>query len=352
MCERTREWLVVRQGVCGKGRMIPVDCGDPCCSYCEPRRARERMDHWGPVVQAMRFPVQLVPTIKDGNNLQEQKRIYEGSRRRFLDKRLGSRNRPELAILAKEWVRDHYRKEVANGKVEQFEVDDIVASWDRSIDKFDKRIARANKSKGPQRVRDLMGPGVGLLEVTYNEDWHWHRHLVYDARFVPWPYLVVLWRDATKGEGEIVHVGKVGKTDKDMLELFKYTSKHWEIPEDKKQELRDAIKGVKRVLPLGGAKPVQAVYPCPLCGDESCKAGYVDHVEDFEIVHLGSKEYRVCGVGELDVYRRLCFEKLPSGWTEVNSDSVYLILRELACHSTPAPPGQMVLVGANEVAYG
>jgi hypothetical protein len=345
MCERTGQWLVVRQGVCGKGRMIPADCGDPCCNYCEPRRARIRMDHWGPVVQAMRFPVQLVLTIKDGPDLKEQKKIYEEARRRLLDKRLGSRNRPGLVISAKTFVREHYRKEVEKGKVEQFELDDIIGSHDLSIDKFDRMLDKANASKGPQRVRDLMGPGVGLLEITVNGDWHWHRHLVYDAQYIPWAYLVVLWKEATRGEGEVVHIGKVGKTDQDMLELFKYTSKPWEIPEPKKQELRDAIKGVKRVQALGGAKPVDVQHPCPICGDEGCKAGYVDHVEGFEVVHLGSREYRVCGVAEDDVYRRLCFEKLASGWTQVNAESVYLILRELACHSTPAPPAQLVLVG-------
>jgi hypothetical protein len=305
----------------------------------------------------MRFPIQLVPTIKDGDNLQEQKKIYEESRRRFLDKRLGCRNRPGLVILAKKYVREHYAKEVEKGKVEQFEVEGIIESWDRSIDKFDKTLEKrekanqANKAKGakvtkgPLRVRDLMGPGVGLLEITWYLDWHWHRHLVYDAQFIPWPYLVVLWKEATRGEGEVVHIGKVGKTDKDMLELFKYTSKPWEIPESKKQEMRDAIKGVKRVLPLGGAKPVQVEHPCPICGELGCKAGYVDHVEGFEIVQVGSKEYRVCGVAEDDVYKRLCFEKLETGWTEVPS-SVYLILRELACHSTPAPPDQLLLFSA------
>jgi len=345
MCERTGEWLIVRQGGCGKGRMIPSDCGDPCCKYCEPRRARERMDHWSPVVKAMRTPVQLVLTEKNGEDLQERKKTYEESRRRLLDKRLGSRNRPGLKIAAKEFVREHYRKEVEKGKIEQFELDDIVESHDRSIDKFDRRLVKFNEEKGPQRVRDLLGPGVGMLEITRGKGgWHWHRHLIYDADFIPWSYLVILWKEATRREGEIVHVGKVGKTDKDMLELFKYTSKHWEIPESKKQELRDAIKGVKRVLPLGGAKPVDVQHPCPLCGDIGCKAGYVDHVEEFEIVHLGRKEYRVCGVAEDDVYRRLCFEKLESGWIEVIGETVYLILRELACHSEPAPPAEALQI--------
>ena len=349
MCERTGEWIVVRQGVCGKGRMIPADCGDLCCCFCEPRRARERLDHWGSVVKAMRFPVQLIPTIKDGDNLKERKKTYEESRRRFLDKRLGSRNRPKLVIQAKRYTRDHYQKQVENGEIGQFECSKIIASWDLTIEKFDKRLEHAKK---PQRVRDLMGPGVGMLEITWDQDWHWHRHLVYDAQFVPWPYLVILWIEATRGEGEVVHIGKVGKTDKDMVELFKYTAKHWEVPEGKKQELRDAIKGVKRVLPLGGAKPVMIERPCPICGDLSCKASYVDSVEGFEIVQLRGREYRVCGVAEDDGYRRLCFEKLESGWVEVIGESVYLILRELACHSTPAPPAQMVLIRTEEVMYG
>ena len=300
------------------------------------------MDHWGPVVKAMRFPVQLVPTIKDGDNLMEQKKIYEESRRRFLDKRLGSRNRPELAMLAKKYVREHFQKQVENGKIGQFECNEIIASWDLTIDKFDKKLERAKK---PQRVRDLMGPGVGMLEITWDVDWHWHRHLIYDAQFIPWPYLVVLWMEATRGEGKVVWIGKVGKTDQDMLELFKYTSKPWEIPEGKKQELRDAIRGVKRVLPLGGAKPVQVEHPCPCCGEMGCKACFVDIGDRFETVQWGKGEYRVCGVAEDDVYRRLVFEKAASGWTEVKGESVYLILRELACHSTPAPPAQMVLVG-------
>jgi hypothetical protein len=324
----------------------------------------------------MRFPVQLIPTIKDGLVLEERKKVYEKSRRRFLDKRLGSRNRPGLLQSAKAFVREHYKEQVERGNVEQFEVDGIIASQDLSMEKFEKSLARAERVRKEnkanmlkelekldglewkkknnelkkvgtsQRVRDLLGPGVGLLEITFEGDWHYHRHLIYDTRYLPWPYLVVLWNEATKQEGKVVHIGKVGKTDVDMLELFKYTSKPWEVPEGKKQELRDAIKGVKRVLPLGGAKPVKVDHPCPICGDILCKAGFVGTSDEFEIVHLGGKEYRVVGVGEDGVWKRLCFEKRPSGWVEVNAESVYLILRELAWHSTPAPPVQMVLVGA------
>jgi hypothetical protein len=65
--------------------------------------------------------------------------------------------------------------------------------------------------------------------------------------------------------------------------------------------------------------------------------------EHVDIVQVGSKDYRVCSVIEDDIYKRICFEKQASGWVEVIGETVYLILRELACHSIPAPPEQMTL---------
>jgi hypothetical protein len=363
MCDRTGKFVLLRQS-CGPARAVPVDCGDPLCEYCEKRRAREIMARWSPVVEAMRYPVMLTPTIKNGGDLRDRIKFYQESFRRLLDLRLGARNRPKFLREARWFIRGHIDKLLAAGEITKAEAEYRVLDWEKSLVKFDKRLAgmvtektikRKNK-KGEikevkvrvlPRLRDVIGYGVAMFEITINElkTWHPHRHIILDTFFLPWPYLVVLWKVATRGEGEVIDIRPVGKSQKDMREIFKYLTKSWEIPEDKKDELRDAVRGLKRVWPLGGAKPVEVEEPCPFCGELTCRP---------HLVAMGEHATRQKVAG-LDVLRIVTSDAAGSldrwfyldkgTWREAAPEVVDLILREFACHSSPSPPPQMVLTG-------
>ena len=344
MCDQNGKYVLLRQ-TCGPARAVPVDCGDPLCPSCEKMRAREIREHWQPVVQSMRYPVLLTPTItKDRSDLKDRIKFYNDAISRLWDIRLGKRNRPVFLQQAIEFTHKHFTDKVSTGDITQQEAERIIASWEKSLLQFDKRLGKMTSP----RVREVMGYGIGLFECPLKDgDWTPHRHLVIDTRYLPWPYLVVLWRRATKGAGEIVDIRPIGKTEKDLKEVFKYLTKSWEVPADRRAEFRDAVRGIKRVLVLGNAKPVEVDKPCPFCGEVSCRphlVGMGESVTRIKVLGLDILKVLTSDIaGDLGNY----FYLDKGSWRECKPEVVDLILRELACHSTPAPPAQPRLSGWN-----
>jgi len=78
--------------------------------------------------------------------------------------------------------------------------------------------------------------------------------------------------------------------DRSINEVCKYLAKVWDIPNDKKGEFRAAVRGLKRIWPLGGAKPVIVERVCPYCNDPACKGHMLDTGEIFQKGHLGDTE--------------------------------------------------------------
>ena len=73
------------------------------------------------------------------------------------------------------------------------------------------------------------------------DGWHVHRHLIVHMRYMPTVVLSTLWSWATKGEGTIVDIRSVKNVADGVRETIKYTTKPWEIPEDKQDELLKAM---------------------------------------------------------------------------------------------------------------
>lgn len=278
MCRNNHTYAILKQGGCGVGRAVPVDCGDPLCVDCERQRAKERQTKWLPVLRRMKNPRFMTLTIRNGYDLAERNRIHATAFRKLYDLRLGPRAWPELKAASMDFSKMHHEKLFEDGTVTRSEVNERISHWSVSLDKFGETIQgyKSKRGKWP-RVRDVMGRGFASYEVTYSPEtgWHVHRHCVTSGYFIPWPLLAAAWLRVTKGEGFVVDIRAVDKTDKSIKEMCKYITKSWELPKEKLCEFRAAIRGVKRVWPLGGAKPGKPETLCPYCGKSDCKAEFV-----------------------------------------------------------------------------
>jgi hypothetical protein len=262
--------VIVEHG-CGRTQLVQVVCADPLCVECSKIKAARVRAKWFPVMMAMRRPKLITFTMKSQPVLKKAVKDFQSSFRRLLDLRLGVRGLPKLVEAALDFVR-------APGKLDKILTEDEIARqerWETSIDRF--RLACERKAvrlgRAP-RMRDMIGKGFASYETTYHtvEGFHFHRHCTVDGEFIPWPVLVAAWTVATQGEGSIVDVRQVDKTYRSMEEVIKYCTKPWEIPDEKKTEVRQAMKGLKRIWPLGGACPVKPLPLCPFCKKEECKA--------------------------------------------------------------------------------
>lgn len=321
MCKRNGKFILVKQD-CGNARAVGMDCGDPLCQDCERARARERRQRWTPAIMAMRYPVMMTLTIKSGPVLDERNTTMQKYFRKFLDLRLGSRNRVKFLDLAMEYTRTHFSDNATD-----------LEKWEGRVRSFDKYLGTLASSA---RVRDLFPGGLANIEITYSDEhgWHAHKHMVIDSPYIPQPYLVALWKFITEGEGQVVDIRKVDKSGKSIAEVIKYLAKINDIPEDKQDEFRKAVKGLKRVWPLGDARPVEVSNPCPFCGGSACHGHLVGIGDNAKFWKSGGVD---CMSLDMNDGKRLYFVRGESGWKSV---PVYLIPKPFACHSNTSqgPP--------------
>jgi hypothetical protein len=362
--------VVILHG-CGRTQLLQVICADPLCVECLKVRAARVRARWLPVLMEMDTPRMITLTMKSQTVLEQAKKDFQLSFRRLLDLRLDDRGLPKLvkAALAlvhrsREKLIERFGEEVGSKYADALERSKIhdTEFWEKSVEKFRRTCEReakrekfnlAGKHKGEVRkdqtirFRDMIGPGFASYEVTYNpsEGWHFHRHCTVDGEFIPWPVLVVAWRIATKRTGSVVDIRLMDKSEKSMRELVKYCTKPWEIPDDKKSELRQSVRGLKRVWPLGGAKPVKAHPVCPFCKDENCRAHRVTGI--VEIIAEGTLP---SGIPYRDVWdareeKSYTFTQEHGIWGGLADDPeahpLLLILSAFACRSQ-APPGETV----------
>ena len=342
MCERNQEYIILKQSICGRGRAVPVDCGDPLCVPCEKMRAEERAKKWFPVIVAMRHPVRLSFTIKDGDNLKERITYLNNCRRKLWNKRLGSRNLKKVIKGSLEFLRSHYQGELIKGNITETERDYKIRFFESSINRFEKKIEGYSKSV---QVRKLMGKGVVILDITGGDDWHVHNHAVLDMAYMPWAVIVYLWEQISGAS--IVEIRELYKGERDKRECFKYVTKPWEIKTiEAAAEFRAAIHGVKRVIPVGGAKPVRIDKTCPICGEAGCHAELLARGAFVQIIKAGDRKIMRALFDDFETgkARTLYFEnRRGCGWVEVAPESLYLILRELSSHSGNESPPRGVL---------
>lgn len=324
MCKLNGIYAVIGR-TCGAGQLVPVDCGDPLCPECEKRRSSERREHWKPVFTSMRSPRMITLTIKSGDELKERIKVLQSSFRRLLDYRLGPRNLKLIKGRSDAFLELHLSKLVTEGTINELEATRRLITFRKYINRFEGMINRYKqfKTKWP-RMRDVIGPGFATLEITHNQDtaWHVHRHLCVDGQFIPWAVLVCVWRIVTNNEGEIVDVRSMDNSyERSINEVTKYLAKPWDIPNDKKDEFRSAVRGIKRIWPLGGAKPVIVDPICPFCGDPACKGRMLDTGEAFKQGMIG--ETKVMFIRSLSGKHEWVFALVVgAGWRSIPLDLI------------------------------
>ena len=333
MCKLNGLYTLINR-TCGAGTIVPLDCGDSLCPDCEKRRSRERREHWNPVFEAMRNPRMITLTIRNGSDLKERIMVLQKSFRKLLDFRYGPRNMDKVSALAGIFLIDHYVDLVADGTIDREESLKRIDKFNQSMRRFAGAVNQyhARMGKWP-RMRDLVGRGFATLEITCSEDpecWHAHRHLCVDGHFIPWPVLACVWNVVTETEGEIVDIRFMDNhNDRSIREVTKYLAKPWDIPNDKKPEFRVAVRGLKRIWPLGGAKPVIEEKICPYCNDPGCRGHMLDTGEAFKRGRLGDTE--ILAVRCFSDNSVALFALDPEkGWRRVALD---LITKEIAWHS-------------------
>ncbi len=275
-CGRDKGMLVFP--ACGGSYYVSSLCSDPLCQACEKRKASKRRKQWEPVVRAMKRPRFITLTTPNETDLVAGWGVLNSAFRRFLGTRLGPRNLAKLEPEALAGVEAACRAEFDKGGIASVEMQSKINKKSLEVKRFCANLLRRGKRFGWLRVRDVIGPGFISREVTRGDgDWNPHGHMVVDGQYIPHAALVVLWSWATGVKSPSVDVRALRTRSKDgvqkfMLEAVKYLTKMWDIPEEDHEEFRAAMRGKKRVWPLGGAKPVKPEKECPCCGYADCKA--------------------------------------------------------------------------------
>jgi hypothetical protein len=268
-------------------------------------------------------------TMSSDFDLARASRDFKSSFRRLLDLRLGASGLAELIVGALDFVRN------PSDDLPQDRRQDILSKvklWEHRIGIFKAQVERKQASKGKsQRFRDVIGPGFASVEVTWSDEhgWHFHRHLTTDGAFIPWPVLVVAWQKATHGKGQIVDIRAVDKSQDSINELVKYVCKPWEIPGERAAELRRALRGSKRIWPLGGAHPYNVPKPCPFCKRSSCRCQPISG--DMATVNRGKLKDGTPFVVITDGFKTAVFLFQDSAWREASG--LDLIQRAFACQA-------------------
>lgn len=304
---------------CGKRQPIPLLCTNPLCVPCEKVKAQRRREMWFPVLKEMNYPRFMTLGVKSGSNLDERRKHFQSAFRKLLETRLGKNNLRYYRSAGLCFLQDHLDQEVKAKKITFEESLVELERWEKSIERFigDQIDYFAENGKW-QKVRHIVGEGFASLEVTLtNEGWHVHRHITTDGQFFPWPLLCAIWKKCS-GDSFIVDIRSVGKTEKDLRELIKYVTKAWEIPKSKYAEFRSAMKGVKRIWPLGYAKPIEVKHVCPYCGDESCKAITFDQrAYLLESGRMMGMPYKLFELADLYKTRFVIIQRLNGSWDEI-----------------------------------
>jgi hypothetical protein len=286
---------------CGHRRVAPVLCSDPFCVPCEKAKAANRRKRWLPILQAMKEPKLITLTLPSGEDLAERFTTLKLSFRSLMGLRLGPRNKQRLQAASLSFVKEHYQKLVDSGEVGPEQLEAIVTSWTVSLDRFWSWVDgyKRKNNKWPL-VRNIIGKGFAVLEITFSKGlWHPHRHLTVDSKYIPWPLLCAAWLQVTDNQAKIVDIRSVGKTAEDQKELIKYLAKTWDVPEDKRDDFRQVVRGLKRVWPLGKAHPIDEHEPCPYCGNPACKSHVTGSAVLIQSGNMWGTSYKVF---ELDDY--------------------------------------------------
>jgi hypothetical protein len=248
---------------CGHKQAVVIRCGKPTCPDCERLRAAEAVARWGPIIEKMKHPKMLVLAVQSSQSLELAGALLEWAFARFMDLRIGGRNRAGYKLETQAFITEHaaeFDKHHAadnsrrsadqwRESCDRFWDDDIDNLWSQQRAKAEKQLAacnaelkldgrgslagqfmrfdvlRAKRDRAEARVRsfddgikvrDLLF-GIRPLEVTWNafSGWHPHYHLAIDSIYLPFPAVLVLWMRACTISGG-ASVAALADPDEDL----------------------------------------------------------------------------------------------------------------------------------------
>lgn len=342
--EYAHQWVNISHP-CGYFNSYRVLCSNPLCIPCQKQKAYEARSRWLPVLQRMKSPRMITLTIPDGPILEARLIVLSRSFRKFMNMRLGKENLKDLQSKALVFLLDHLNLQLDRGELTQSEYNQKWIAQARSIDIFIKSIRRRKNKRGDwPEIRHVIGDGFRALEALWGdelrtgvEDWHCHYHLCVDGQFIPWALLCAAWLKATNNTAFITHIEQVEKSPDGIAEVLKYLTKPWEIPVNKQVEFSMAVRGLKRIWPLGHAKPDRIDNICPGCGDPTCKGTIAGHTTLIEIGSYGHRPARLFRDGDPDGLFRLMV-RMDQTWyieytgaerplLDANSNSAAVLIR-------------------------
>ena len=227
----------------------PYSCGCVTCPFCAVKENKRVLakyfEFFKSLIEKNKELSFITLTVKSSFNLKE---VYEKLNS-------GLKKLYEIRLLGKrtwEKVKEEFYKELER--------------YEKNLSENEKYKAERQKiffEEFEKKCSHLIGSGLKLgqvfncvwkLEVTYNKKtgWHPHWHSIW-AGFIPKLLLLVLWRIATKGEGEIIDVRRV-RGKKAIKELLKYTTKFWilnELSEIRILEIETILYNVKKIRHWG-----------------------------------------------------------------------------------------------------
>jgi len=252
------------------------------------------MERWGPEIEKFTSPKFFTLTLPGDHDLERQIEHAQTSFRRLMHTSLGPRNWPKFISLAYEFSDSHCEQ---NNKTD-VQKHNAQVKLKKSIKRLESYMARAAEHYDrPVRFRDLIDKGVRVSETTYSSEhgYHFHYHAIADMPFFPWELLVVMWKHATKGEGQIVDIRQID--DNSLTEIFKYSVKGSSIPFDQQEYVREILHGKKRVWAIGNISFVERPKTCPDCGKLLTECKHIDL--EFGYTRWKTNDEQAAEIGEM-----------------------------------------------------
>lgn len=279
-------WVKVSRS-CGGTDFVQATCSDPFCAICQKLKVSRAIERWTPIVEKWASPLFITLTMESMESLEAQTEAMMTAFRRLMHKSLGKRNFPTLRRAAMRFLGRHCRENNITGNHRRRRFNRLR----KALNRIEAKAGVIFSLKSEVRFRDFIESGVRTWEVTTGKNgyWHFHFHILADMGFFPWELLVVLWKWATMGKGQIVDIRKAyskfgDNPSKAVYEAFKYavkTSTAINLTEAQRNEAKQVLRGRKRIWAIGDVEfPQDKDNLCSHCGKQKGEAGCVhDDIE-------------------------------------------------------------------------
>ncbi|RLI80895.1 hypothetical protein DRP07_08420 [Archaeoglobales archaeon] len=271
--------LMVRD--CGAYEFAICRCKNPLCPVCSRIDSLKLLNRYLPALREFDNPLFITLTYPS-KDLKSGVDGIKKSFSRLMDMRIGSRKMKSLEV--------EFYKRLEKSNLDENQRDLQVALFKEFKDKAEavrKKLGRSPK------LRDILNRGIAKLEITYNADcetqYNVHVHAVVDSKApIPQVLLSMMWEFVSGFP--ICDVRKA--RDNYEIELLKYITKPWEVPDELFGEFLWALKDRKKVWVWGDIE-LNDESVCPYCGKSDCRARYADKVD---IVYFDSSALSGFGI--------------------------------------------------------